>query len=252
MIEFKDVSLFQGKKKILDKISFTCEKGRITTIIGKNGAGKTSALKCLTGENACEGTIFLNGHDIGSFTQTERAKHIAYLPQFLPDAPFTVYELAALGRRPYQRRIGKLTQKDRELIEKALAFTDMCAFSERYIGSLSGGEKQRAYLSMVLAKDSDTLVLDEPAAYMDAAVENEMCDLLCALSKEYGKTIVQVMHNLTRAVNHSDKIVILDKGRVIAQTDAERIKSTDLIEEIFSVKKGVFVSGDEKDQIVYL
>jgi len=252
MIEFKNVTLTHGKKEILKNLSFGCEKGKITTIIGKNGAGKTGALKCLIGENVYTGEILIDGCDIRKMSPVERAKRVSYLPQVLPDVPFTVYELTALGRKPYLNRIGKMTEEDFKQIERAMHFTDMLAFSQRRINTLSGGEKQRAYLSMILAQNTKAIALDEPATYMDASVERELCALLKKLSREMGKTIVQVMHNLTRAVNDSDDIMILDGGRVICETNAENIKNGTLIEEIFFVKKGVFLSSDGEEQTIYL
>ncbi|MBR3927546.1 MAG: ABC transporter ATP-binding protein [Clostridia bacterium] len=252
MIEFRNVSFAHGKKKILDNVSFTCDKGKITSIIGRNGAGKTSALKCLVGINAYSGKILYKGNDIRKIPPAMRAKTISYFPQILPNAPFTVYELASLGRRPYQTRIGKLTEEDREQIERALEASDMRAFSERRVDTLSGGERQRAYLSMILAQNTDIIALDEPAAYMDASVEGEMHALLRKLCTDTGKTIIEAIHNLTRAVNDTDKIVVFKEGSVILESDAESIRNGKDIEEIFSVKKGVFLSNDGEKRIAYL
>lgn len=252
MIVFENVSLESGKNEILKNVSFRCGKGKITSIIGRNGAGKTSAIKCLFGLSNYSGTICLDGTDIKNIRPIERAKKIAYLPQTLKDVPFTVYELASLGRRPYQNRISSLKERDRNEIENALALTGMNTFSERRIDTLSGGERQRAYLSMILAQNTEAIVLDEPATFMDASVEKDFYALLFRLSSELGKTVVQVMHNLTRAVGESDRIVIMDAGRVIMDADAEKVKNSTIIEEIFSVKKGEFVTQDGEKKIAYL
>ncbi len=248
MIEFKNVSLSYGKKKILESISFTCEKGKITAIIGKNGAGKTSCLECMTGDKRYSGEISLDGENIRALTKKQRAQKISYLSQSLPDTPFTVMELTALGRRPYQKGMQKMTLKDKEIIHRAMETAGVISFSERCVNTLSGGEKQRAYLSMLLAQETDVIALDEAATYMDVTVENEMYDMIRELSKNDGKTIILVTHNLTRAVNDADEIVILDRGRVRAQIDREEIKKTSLIEEIFGVQKYT-VQGNT---IVYL
>ncbi len=248
MIEFKNVSLSYGKKGILKDISFRCEKGKITAIIGKNGAGKTSCLKCLIGEKRFSGGILLEGKDIKTLTKIQRAQRISYLSQTLPDTPFTVKELTALGRRPYQKGLRKLSSKDEEIIKSAMKAAGVISFSERCVNTLSGGEKQRAYLSMVLAQETDVIALDEAATYMDAAVENEMYDIIQSLSRDYGKTIILVTHNLTRAVNDADEIVALDEGEVCARMSREQARKTSLIEEMFGVKKYVV----EGERIVYL
>ena len=248
MIEFKNVSLSYGKKEILKNVSFACKKGKITAIIGKNGAGKTSLLSCLIGERRYSGIITIDGIDVKSLQNVQRAQRIACLSQRLPDTPFTVSELTALGRRPYRNAFKKLTVKDEEIIRRAMETADVASFSNRPVNTLSGGEKQRAFFSMVLAQDTDVIALDEAAAYMDACVENEMYDIIQALSKDFGKTIIFVTHNLTRAANHADEIVIVDGGKVRAQMDRENNKNTSLIEEIFHVKK--YTMPDQT--IVYL
>ncbi len=248
MIEFINVSLRYGKKEILKNVSFTSKKGKITAVIGKNGAGKTSCLKCLIGEKHCFGKILLEGKDIKSLSKIERAQKISYLSQSLPDTPFTVSQLTALGRRPYLKSLKKLSPRDEEIIRTAMETAEVISLSDRPVNTLSGGEKQRAYLSMVLAQETNVIALDEAAAYMDAAFENEMYGLIKKLSRDLEKTIILVTHNLTRAVNDADEIVIVDGGRVRAQMGREQAQKTSLIEEIFGVKKYMI----EDKTIVYL
>lgn len=252
MIEFKNVSLAYGKRQVLRDMSFRCEKGEITALIGRNGAGKTTILKCLNGERRYKGDIQIDGVNLASLTGIERAKRISYLPQILPETSFTVRELTALGRRPYLKKMGRLSDEDCEYIENAMKLSDMLTFAERSVNTLSGGEKQRAFLSMVLAQNTDAIVLDEASTYMDAAVERELFALLKKLTKEMKKTVVAVMHNLTRAVNDADAVIIVDNGIIKGRTNAEEAARETLIEELFSVKKS-FVRPDEGDQtIVYL
>ena len=248
MIEFKNVSLYYGKNRILKEVSFRCEKGKITAIIGKNGAGKTSCLKCLMGEKRFSGEILLEGKDIKALSKIQRAQRISYLSQTLPDTSFTVQELTALGRRPYQKGVRKLSSEDEEIIRSAMKDAGVISFSERSVNTLSGGEKQRAYLSMVLAQETDVIALDEASTYMDAAVENEMYDIIQSLSRNYGKTIILVTHNLTRMVNDADEIVVLNEGEVRAQMSSDQARKTSLIEDMFGVKKYVI----EGETIVYL
>ena len=252
MIEVSHLSLSYGKKQILNNVSFTCCRGQLTSIIGRNGAGKTAAVRCLAGINPYYGQILLDKIELRKYSIPERAKRISYLPQTLPDSPFTVFELASLGRRPYQMRTGKLTEEDIQNIERALEITDMHSFSMRRVNTLSGGEKQRAYLSMVFAQNTDVIVLDEPAAYMDISVEREMYALLGKLAREMNKTIISVMHNISYAVNNADSIVLFENGCVSAQMKRDEAINNHLIEEIFKVKKSVVSSKDEKETIIYL
>lgn len=252
MIEVRDLSLAYGKKQILKDVSFSCKRGELTAIIGRNGAGKTAAVKCLAGINPYGGQILLDNTDLRKYSVSERAKRISYLPQTLPDSPFTVFELASLGRRPYQMRTGKLTEEDIQNIERALKITDMHSFSMRRVNTLSGGEKQRAYLSMVFAQNTDVIVLDEPSAYMDISVERDVYALLKKFTRDMRKTIISVMHNINYAVNEADSIVVFENGCVRAQMDRDEAKNHDLIEEVFKVKKTVIASEDGKETTIYL
>ncbi|MBE6679980.1 MAG: ABC transporter ATP-binding protein [Ruminococcaceae bacterium] len=220
-------------KNILNDVSFEiCEKS-FTAIIGKNGSGKTTLAKCIMAQTKHEGGITVCGTDIRTISPRERAKKIAYLPQHLPSPNITVYELAVMGRNAHLSLGQKLGKCDTLAIDSALEKVCMSEFKDRFIPSLSGGEKQRAFLAMLLAADAEILLLDEPCAYMDMAAEAEFMQLLSMLDK----TLIVITHNLSLAVKFADHLLLLDKGDRTFFGSKNECLDCGIIERAFGVKK---------------
>lgn len=250
MLQIDSVSVSYGKKQTLEKVSFSLMPEQITVLLGRNGCGKSTLLSCLTGGVKYTGTIRLEGTDIASMGAGERAKKYAVLPQVLPKVSFTVRELVAMGRNPYLDLGMQPTQEDWKQIEQAIVWAGLENFGNKRLDQLSGGERQKAYLAMVLAQDTELVVLDEPTTYLDIVSEAEFYELLLKLKEQYKKTILIVMHDLTKAVQLADQIVILDQGRIqLSDTTAACVKSG-CIERIFGVKKGTLLQ-DEKAYVTY-
>ncbi|MBQ6893744.1 MAG: ABC transporter ATP-binding protein, partial [Clostridia bacterium] len=178
---------------IIRDVSFEAKRGKFTAILGKNGSGKTTLAKCIMAEQKFNGGITLDGIAINDIPSRERAKLVAYLPQSLPSPNITVFELVSLGRNPHINLYGKMNEADITAVQNAIRDTDMLDFSNRMLPTLSGGEKQRAYLAMMLTQDADILLLDEPTAHMDMAAAAEFAELLSTLNK----TLIVIMHDLT-------------------------------------------------------
>ncbi len=218
-LEFQTVGISYDSKPVLEDVSLCITDG-ITVLLGRNGAGKTSLLRCLTGEKRdYRGHILLDGTEVRSLQPRDRAKRIGYLPQELPQPGVTVQELVAFGRSPYLPLTGRLTEPDAEAVEKALHLTGMAAFSHRLVDSLSGGERKKAFLAMALAQETPLVVLDEPTAQLDAAARLEFCRLLKKLNAETGRSFLVVMHELPEALVLADCLVVLhERGLAFAGT----------------------------------
>ena len=211
-LEFQNVTLSYGGRPVLENVTLTVDGG-ITVLLGRNGAGKSSLLRCLTGEKQdYEGCILLNGARVRTMQPRERARLVGYLPQELPQPRVTVWELVAFGRNPHLPLTGRCTEEDRKAVETALALTDMTAFSNRLVDSLSGGERQKAFLAMALAQETPLLVLDEPTAQLDAAARLAFCKLLKKLCSQTGRSILVVMHELPEALCLADRLAVLQDG----------------------------------------
>lgn len=237
MLEIKNLSVTKNKKEILSEVSFSVKPHTITAIIGKNGSGKSTLISCLTGESKYKGTIFFSDDDISLLNSKQRSRLVSMLPQNLPAVPVTVEKLVEMGRNPYTD-IGKnLSEKDREQIEKAIESTELGNIRHKKLTEISGGERQKAYIAMVLAQNTRVIALDEPTTYMDIQVEKAFISLLGELKEKHKKTLLVVMHDLSRAVEIADSIVLLDEGRVVVSGKKEEVLQSEKIESTFNVKK---------------
>ncbi len=250
MLEFINVSLKKGGKSILDSISFGVKKGKITALIGKNGSGKSSLLNLANGLGKYSGEIRLCGKDIRKYSPRERAHLAAFLPQIMPDTALSVSSLISLGRTPYTGGMGILRDSDKEAVRRAMVLTNTEKLAERNISTLSGGEKRRVFLALLLAQETPLIILDEPTAYLDLSYSAELCTLLRELCTKHGKTVLVVMHELTAAIELCDDIALLDNGKQIFYGKREEILATHIIEDTFDLKKYTAQDG-EKSKIFF-
>lgn len=237
MLTFNNISVNLGGRQILDGVSFCLRPHRITAVIGKNGSGKSTLVSCITGGVKYTGEILYGEKNTALIPARERAQLVAILPQLLPKTAFTVAELAQMGRAPYLDIGRRLSDIDRQQINKALEITGMTEMSQRMVNSLSGGERQRAYLAMILAQNTRVIVLDEPTTYMDMENEADFLALAESLKGMQKKTVMLVIHDLTKAVEIADNILVLDGGRAVFFGSAEACVESGVIESTFGVKR---------------
>ncbi|MCM3727587.1 ABC transporter ATP-binding protein [Neobacillus cucumis] len=226
-----------GDKIIVEKLNLNINKGEITTIIGANGCGKSTILKTLARvHHANAGVIYLDGKMIHKIPTKEIAKKMAVLPQS-PEAPsgLTVYELISFGRAPHQGGFGRLSEKDRTVIQWALEVTGLSSFADQAVDALSGGQRQRAWIAMAIAQETELLLLDEPTTYLDMAHQLEILQLLEKLNKEEGRTIVMVIHDLNHAARFSHHMVALRGGKLVKEGSAEEVMTHEVLKEVFHI-----------------
>lgn len=245
MLIFNNISVKLGGKMILDGVSFRLRPHKITAVIGKNGSGKSTLVSCITGGIKYTGEILYGEKNIALIPARERAQLIAVLPQILPKTMLTAEEVAQMGRVPYLDIGRRLSDNDRQQISKALETTGMTEMSQRMVNSLSGGERQRAYLAMILAQNTRVIVLDEPTTYMDMENEADFLALSESLKVKQKKTVMLVIHDLTKAVEIADNILVLDGGRAVFFGSADDCVECGVIESTFGVKKTYY----EKDGV---
>ncbi|MEG0295754.1 MAG: ABC transporter ATP-binding protein [Clostridium sp.] len=236
-ISTKDLNIAYGNLEIVKDLNLNIPKGKITTIIGANGCGKSTILKTIARIiKAKSGTISVNGMEIGKQDSRELAKSMAVLPQS-PQAPsgLTVEELIAYGRFPHQKGFGKLKSEDKDIINWALEVTGISEFKERAIDALSGGQRQRAWIAMALAQETDILLLDEPTTYLDLAHQLEILKLLEELNKKQGRTIVMVIHELNNAARFADHMIGVKKGKIVCEGTAHEVMTNENLKEIFNI-----------------
>lgn len=237
MLEIKNVSVIKNKKEILHNVSFSVRPHTITAVIGKNGSGKSTLVSCLTGESKYKGSVFFSDDDISLLGLKQRARLVSLLPQNLPAVPVTVEKLVEMGRNPYTDIGKRLSEKDEEQIEKAIESVKIEDIRHKKLTEISGGERQKAYIAMVLSQNTRVIALDEPTTYMDVQVEKAFMSLVRELKEKHKKTLLVVMHDLSRAVEIADNILLLDEGRVKEFGRKEDVLESGAIEAVFGVTK---------------
>ncbi len=249
MLEFRNISVAKNRKVILQDVSFEVSPHTITAIIGKNGSGKSTLISCLTGECSYKGNIFLSDKDISLLSLKQRAKLISLLPQNLPAVPITVENLVRMGRNPYIDIGNNLSKKDNEQIKKAVEAAEISDICRKKLTEISGGERQKAYIAMLLSQDTNIIALDEPTTYMDVHYEKTFISLIRELKVKHKKTLLVVMHDLSAAVEIADNVLLLDEGRVKSFGKTKDVLESGAIEVVFGVKKYECMLGSDKSII---
>lgn len=240
MISLKNVTAGYTGREIIKSINISFEEGTITTIIGKNGCGKTTLLKAssnLLKIMSGEILIDVNGKNLNLSTMKNQdiAQHISYLPQSKEVPNITVYGLVMHGRFPYLNfsRIPNII--DKKIVDEAIELMDLERFKNCNLQELSGGQRQKSFIAMVLAQNTDVIFLDEPTTYLDINHQLEIIETVKKL-KELGKTIVIVLHDLNLAFSCSDKICLMDNGSVSVYDTPENVIKSRKINEIFNIR----------------
>lgn len=245
----ENISVRLGGKEILRNVSCNFLSGKKTAIIGPNGAGKSTLLKilCLLIKNF-SGNVKIDGIDIRTLGRNNLARIMAILPQER-DAPHdtTVKQLISFGRFPYRKFFGGNSSEDDAAIKNALEITKLTDFANRQVISLSGGEKQRAWLAMTLAQRPKILLLDEPTTYLDISHQLEVMDIISDVNKKFSTTIIMVLHDINHARLFSDQILIIKDKKVFAAGNPKKILSAQTLSDIFNVEADIFKNsaGDE-------
>lgn len=239
MIKMTDINVTLGKKHILKNIDLNIKPHTITAVIGKNGSGKSTLVSAINGTVNYTGRMLFAGQDIRILPQREKAKLISVLPQVLSTPHITAEELVKMGRNPYVDIGKRCTPQDTQAVSDAMAAMGITDMKYRYLDSISGGERQKAYLAMILAQQTRLMVLDEPATYMDMAYERQFMETLTTLQKTLHKTVVVVMHNLSTAVKYANRIVVMDGGKIVFEGTTQDCLEAQIIEKTFGVKKHI-------------
>ena len=236
-ISTKNLNISYGNLDIVKDLNLDIPKGKITTIIGSNGCGKSTILKTIARIiQAKSGDIFVNNINIKEQSPKDLAKVMAVLPQS-PQAPsgLTVEELIAYGRFPHQKGFGKMKKEDEDIVTWALKSTGIEEFRDRPMEALSGGQRQRAWIAMALAQQTEILILDEPTTYLDLAHQLEILKLLEELNRKQGTTIVMVIHELNNAARFADHMIGVKKGKVVCQGTAHEVMTKENLKELFNI-----------------
>jgi iron complex transport system ATP-binding protein len=218
----------------LSDVDMVVERGAFHAVIGPNGCGKTTLLRVLLGALTPDrGTVHYQGRPVRDWPRRELARRVGVVPQMEPLVfPLSVRDLVAMGRYPHLGSWRAEGPADRAAVDRAMDTCDVAGLGDRPVGTLSGGEQQRARLARALAQEPDTLVLDEPTASLDIRHEMGIFELLRSLADD-GVTVLMVTHNLNVAARYADRLLLLDHGRRAAEGPAHHVFTRDNLERVY-------------------
>ena len=252
MIEIKNISLSYDKRTVLEDISLNLQDKSFVGIIGKNGTGKSTLLKAITGLlKPIKGNIFINKEDICKTSKKMLAKKISFMPQTMHvDFSFNVKDFIMFGRYPYINMFKLASKDDFKIVEDVMNFTETAEFSQRNINELSGGEKQKVLLAQTLVQQTDIIALDEPTSHLDIGSQATIFKLLKMLNEKYNKTIITTVHDLNLAGEFCSDIVLLDNKKVLNFGSAEKVLNYKDIEKVYNIKVVVHTNPVSKKPVV--
>ncbi len=236
MIETQELTRRYGETLVVDGVSLQLPKRACTAIIGANGAGKSTLLAMISRLlPATAGRARVDELDVATAPTDILARRLAILRQDNAIAArITVRDLVAFGRYPHSK--GRLTANDQTRINDALAFLELDSFADRFLDEISGGQRQRAHIAMVLAQDTDYVLLDEPLNNLDMRHAKAMMALLRRAVDERDRTVVVVMHDINFASCYADHIVAMRNGRVVAAGPPEDIVTPEMLRTIYEIE----------------
>lgn len=253
ILEVKDLSVNYKNKNVLDGVDLEIEKGKIYSIIGPNGCGKTTLIRAMSKSlKPKKGKVLLNGDDIFEMRSKDIAKKMAILNQNNTTiSDVTVKRLVQYGRYAHRDWWKGLDKEDDDITEWAMEKTFVANLKNRRIDTLSGGERQRAWLAMSIAQKPEILLLDEPTTYLDICHQLEILELVSKLNKEEGITIVMVLHDINHAVRYSDEVIVINDKNIYAKGDSWSILKSQVIEEVFNVQTETMIDKETNKPIFY-
>jgi iron complex transport system ATP-binding protein len=241
LLDVRNLSFSYGRKQILNNIDFSLEPAKIWALVGPNGSGKSTLLRCLAGLlSPSNGQVLLQGQEIQRSDRKWIARQICFLPQTqVALQHMRVYELLALGRSPYQNLGWGLSKADKEKIAWALNYMDLLDFQERPLESMSGGERQRAWLAMVLAQDTPIVLLDEPTTFLDLKHQWELLEKIRDIRNALNKSFIVVFHDINHAIALADQVLVLKDGSVFQSGTPSDVITSELLRAVYGIKAEV-------------
>lgn len=236
-VQLSDVSFGYGERALFCGLDLELAQGKVTSIIGPNGCGKSSLLKLASGIcKPWEGSIRVLGHDASALSSKERARLLSLLAQEHAAPPMNVRRLVECGRFPHHGMFTTMDAADYEVVDRALATCGLTELAEHPVAELSGGQRQRAFIAMVLAQDAPVVLFDEPTSFLDVSACYEVMELMRSLKEEHGKTVVAVIHDINLALKYSDEVCVMRAGKLLAQGSPHEAEVLAAVEDAFDVR----------------
>lgn len=241
------------KKIIIDDINIDFKEGKVYSIIGPNGCGKTTLIRTISRDlKKISGQVLLNGQDIFKMNTKTIAQNIATLSQKQASmSDVSVRSLVSYGRFAHKKFWQSNNADDEKIVDWALEKTNMTSYSNRPITELSGGELQRARIAMAIAQKPKILILDEPTTYLDISHQLEIMELISKLNKEENITIISVLHDINHAVRYSDQLIVIKDKKIYDQGDPWTLLEKNILSDVFNVEAEISYDQESKKPIFF-
>ena len=251
MISVSGIIKRYGAKKVLDEVSADFPTGQLVAFIGSNGAGKSTLLSIITRTlRKNEGEVLVEGKSLEAWRNRELAKKLSVLKQSNHlTVRIRVRELVAFGRFPHSH--GNLTAEDEAKIDEAISYMGLEPLADRYLDELSGGQRQMAYIAMVIAQDTKYIFLDEPLNNLDMKHSVQIMTILRRLVHERGKTVMVVIHDINFVSHYADYIVAMKDGKIVAGGAADEMMNSQMLKEVYGMDIEVKHINDRKVCLYY-
>lgn len=236
-LEVRDLGYDYDGRPILDSVTWDLRKGEILGVLGPNGCGKTTMLRNLNRNlSPKRGCVVLDGTDLEDMAKRDIARHIAAVPQSNEIRfAFTVREMVAMGRMPFQEAFRGNSSEDERIVDEAMELTGITRMSDRLINTMSGGERQRVIIARALAQQPEILLMDEPTLHLDINMQFEVLDLVSKLSRDRGLTVVIVSHDLPMVARYCDRIILIHDRTVWAEGKPEDVLTPENMRTVFNI-----------------
>lgn len=253
ILETKNLCVGYRDHKVIENIDLAVEQGKIYSIIGPNGCGKTTLMRAISRNiRPTSGQVLLEGQNLFRMNTRLVARRIAVLSQNnVTMSDVTVRTFVQYGRFAHKEWWKGSSKEDAAIVDWALETTGMTGYSERKLNALSGGERQRAWIAMSIAQRPEILLLDEPTTYLDISHQLEIMELVARLNREEGITILMVLHDINHAARYSDELIVLHDHRIYQRGDPWTILKGDVLNKVFRVEAELTEDSETGTPIFY-
>lgn len=234
MFKVEQLCVAYGDKIAVHNADLHVKKGELTVLLGPNGCGKSTLLKTMAGLlEPRAGEVYIDGTNIKALSRIEAAKKISYLPQSRNIPNLAAEKLILHGRFPYLKFPRKYRAEDEKIAEQAMERLGILDLMGKNVQEVSGGERQKIYLAMSVAQQTEIILMDEPTTYLDPDCQMKLWEMALEL-KGAGKTVLIVTHDILQALRFADRVIVMEKGSIMESGDASQVLPK--LQEVFRIQ----------------
>ena len=232
-------------RRLIDGLSLTLQEGVVTALVGRNGSSKSTLLRLISGQSRpTSGTVSYRGQALTDWPARALARDLAFLPQVTPPAEgMRLEELVALGRFPWRGALGRFRPEDHAAVTSAITRCGLSHLTGQLVDTMSGGERQRGWISMMIAQGARTLLLDEPISALDVAHQVEVLGLVRDMCRQSGISAIIVLHDVNMAARYCDRVVALGQGRLLLDGPLPDLMTSEALMQVYGLPMRVTEQG---------